>query len=353
MKRIGTRRCTAMFVVVASVAAHGGDRTGGGPRGPGRRRHLRAPLPRGLGSRHRRLHRADQHGGERHRRLRLVVHRRASPRCCRPGSTIPAGGRIVVSPDATRFSALYGFAPDAIYTGKLSNSGETVAARRRRARRSSTPVSYLDASPWPGTPDGTGPSLELRDLHVRQHAARELGREHGRPAARRAPRNSVEGHPDRSSQVTATPPRPDPNQAVVVSARLPIGATAHAHLQGDVRRRRHGPVPRRRREPRRRRRRRVRRARSPARPPGQLDPLPHRRRRARPIAIASPDAERHDPLPRRRREEPGGRRRSCRSSSGSWRTRSTTTSSPTTATTTYQGAGGHRVQRRRLRQRAG
>ncbi len=139
------------------------------------------------------------------------------------GTTIPAGGRIVLSPDAARFTALYGFAPDAIYTGKLSNSGETVQLVDAGATVVDT-VSYLDAAPWPGTPDGTGPSLELRDLMSdntlpESWAASSISG--GTPRAR----NSVEGIPA-VTQVAATPVRPDPGQPVVVSARMPIGTTA-------------------------------------------------------------------------------------------------------------------------------
>ena len=49
------------------------------------------------------------------------------------------GQRVLrVSPDATRFAATYGGAPDAIYTGKLSNGGETVSCQGRQRPSSST-----------------------------------------------------------------------------------------------------------------------------------------------------------------------------------------------------------------------
>jgi chitodextrinase len=139
------------------------------------------------------------------------------------GTVIPAGGRIVLSPDAASFTALYGFGPDAIYTGKLSNSGETVQLVDAAANVVDT-VSYLDASPWPGTPDGTGPSLELRDLMADNTLAESWAASTVNGGTPRA-RNSVEGVPA-VTQVTATPQRPDPGQAVVVSARLPIGSAA-------------------------------------------------------------------------------------------------------------------------------
>ena len=170
-------------------------------------------------------------------------------------------------------------------------------------------VSYLDASPWPGTPDGTGPSLELRDLMSdntlpESWAASTVDRRH---AARRATRSRA---CPRSPQVAATPLRPDPGQAIVVSARLPIGATATLTYKvmfgaevaipflddaaspggaGDG----------------------VFAATIPGQAAGQL--VRYRINGvSQATAIASPDADRLDPLPRRRGEEPGGRDASCR-----------------------------------------
>ena len=78
------------------------------------------------------------------------------------GTTIPAGGYLVVAKDAVQFQATYGFAPAAVYGGNLSNSGETVALRDATAATIDT-VSFLDVDPWPVKADGTGPSLELID----------------------------------------------------------------------------------------------------------------------------------------------------------------------------------------------
>jgi chitodextrinase len=139
------------------------------------------------------------------------------------GTVIPAGGRIVLSPDAARFALLYGFAPDAVYTGKLSNSGELVELVDATAAVVDQ-VSYLDASPWPGTPDGTGPSLELRDLWSDNTLPESWAASTVTGGTPRA-RNSVEGVPTVTA-VTATPARPTPGQAVTITARMPVGATA-------------------------------------------------------------------------------------------------------------------------------
>ena len=64
------------------------------------------------------------------------------------GSVIPAGGRYVGSPDPVRFEAVYGFAPDFVYTGSLSNSGEEVTLADAALATVDT-VTYADTGEWP------------------------------------------------------------------------------------------------------------------------------------------------------------------------------------------------------------
>jgi hypothetical protein len=138
-------------------------------------------------------------------------------------AVIPPGGYYVVAKDATQFRTTYGFTPDATYGGNLSNSGEAVTIADGSLAVVDT-VTYADTAPWPGAPDGTGPSLELTDLlsdNTQPEVWMASTVANGTPRAA----NSVAGIPT-ISQVTATPFRPDPNQAVTVSARLPVGATA-------------------------------------------------------------------------------------------------------------------------------
>ncbi len=140
------------------------------------------------------------------------------------GSVIAPGGFYVVAKDAAQFQTTHGFAPDATYGGNLSNSGEAVTI-------ADAALATID----------TGHLCRHRAVARRTRRHRPVARAH-RPARRqharprcgwRAPSvngtpraaNSVAGVPT-ISQVTATPPRPDPNQAVTVSARLPVGATA-------------------------------------------------------------------------------------------------------------------------------
>ena len=82
--------------------------------------------------------------------------------CMPAGTTIAPNGFLVVARDAARFTQTYGVTADAVYTGGLSNGGETIALKDV-AGATIDSVSYVDRAPWPGTPDELGPSLELID----------------------------------------------------------------------------------------------------------------------------------------------------------------------------------------------
>ena len=141
--------------------------------------------------------------------------------CFGAGTSVPAAGRLVVGRDAARFQLQYGFAPAAVYTGGLSNGGETITLRDAAAAVIDA-VTYSDRDPWPTTTDGTGPSLELIDplsdnndpvnwaastAPVGQHArGRQLRRGDRRAAAHLRRR----GHPN----------VPTANQAVTVTATI-------------------------------------------------------------------------------------------------------------------------------------
>ena len=145
---------------------------------------------------------------------------------CFPGAggslttVMPAGGRLVMAHDAARFQVTYGFAPDAVYTGKLDNGGETVTLIDPSAAVIDT-VKYSDKDPWPTTTDGTGPSLELIDPAqdngnpIDWAASTATG---GTPRAA----NSVAGVGLKPSvtAVSASPLVPAVNQAVTVTATV-------------------------------------------------------------------------------------------------------------------------------------
>ncbi len=142
------------------------------------------------------------------------------------GTVVAPGGYVVAAKDAARFQLLHGVAPTMVYGGNLSNGGERVAISDTAAVVVDE-VTYADATPWPPAPDGTGPSLELRGLGYDNTLPESWGPSlitGGTPFAR----NSIDGTvpSPRAAAVTATPRRPAPGQDVVVSARLPLGATA-------------------------------------------------------------------------------------------------------------------------------
>lgn len=59
----------------------------------------------------------------------------------------------------------YSITPLAVYTGNLSNGGETITLEDNTNNVVST-VTYSDSAPWPTSPDGTGPSLELKATNL-------------------------------------------------------------------------------------------------------------------------------------------------------------------------------------------
>ena len=142
------------------------------------------------------------------------------------GSVIPAGGYFVLSPSPTQFQNIYGFPADASYAGTaLSNGGELLTLTDGASVIDQ--LTYDDVDPWPTSPDGVGPSLELRGLALDNTQAANWGPSNanlGTPGAV----NSIDGTGPlpKATSVVATPQRPDPNEAVVVSARMPVGSTA-------------------------------------------------------------------------------------------------------------------------------
>jgi PKD repeat protein len=145
------------------------------------------------------------------------------------GSVIAPGARFVVARDAAQFTTTNGFAPDAVYGGDLKNSSETVTLADANLVTVDT-VTYADTAPWPTAPDGTGPTLELRDLAADNEQAQNWGASllnGGTPRAK----NSIEGTTPAPAAPTvtdlaATPARPNAGQNVVVSARLAAGSEA-------------------------------------------------------------------------------------------------------------------------------
>jgi len=78
------------------------------------------------------------------------------------GTSIPANGYLVLAEDAAVFQAAHGFAPDGQYAGGLDNGGETLRLVNPVGGLISE-TTYNDKGDWPRSPDGDGPSLELRD----------------------------------------------------------------------------------------------------------------------------------------------------------------------------------------------
>lgn len=76
------------------------------------------------------------------------------------GTTIPAGGYVVVAEFPSVISGMYGVTAFGPWTGGLSSDGEEIVLRDATAARVDS-VLYGTNAPWPVSPNGDGPSLEL------------------------------------------------------------------------------------------------------------------------------------------------------------------------------------------------
>jgi len=75
------------------------------------------------------------------------------------------GERIVLAEDGVAFAELYGFSPDAVYSGALDRGGERLTLQGSGGFIVDT-VTYDDSLPWPIRADGAGSSLERSESEV-------------------------------------------------------------------------------------------------------------------------------------------------------------------------------------------
>jgi hypothetical protein len=78
-----------------------------------------------------------------------------------PNAVVAPGGRYVVARNSAAFQLRHGFAPDALYTQKLTNSGDHLWLKNA-AGVTIRDFSYGVSGAWPSEPDGFGPSLVLK-----------------------------------------------------------------------------------------------------------------------------------------------------------------------------------------------
>lgn len=82
--------------------------------------------------------------------------------CFSNGTTIAGGAYVVISPNSAQTLTTYNVTTIGTYTGKLDNGGETLTLRDGSSNIINS-ITYDDVPPWPTTPDGSGPSLALKN----------------------------------------------------------------------------------------------------------------------------------------------------------------------------------------------
>ncbi len=154
--------------------------------------------------------------------------------CFASGTTLSAGGRLVVGKDAARFQLQYGFAPAAVYTGGLSNGGETITLKDATSAVIDA-VTYSDRDPWPTVTDGLGPSLELIDPALDNNDPVDWAASTALSGSTPGAPNSVAatGLKPHITAVTAAPNVPAANEAVTVTATVTGQTSAVVRYQTD------------------------------------------------------------------------------------------------------------------------
>jgi hypothetical protein len=137
------------------------------------------------------------------------------------GTTIAAGGYLVVAKDAAQYQTRYARTAAAVYGGNLSNGGETISLKDNTGATIDT-VTYGTDDPWPVKADGTGPSLELIDPTLNNDDALNWAAATNTAGHTAGAANSVRrtGLGPRITNVAATPTTPTANQPVTVSATI-------------------------------------------------------------------------------------------------------------------------------------
>lgn len=79
--------------------------------------------------------------------------------------TLPAKGLYIIASDSLRAGRFYGKSFQQWGTGFLNNNGAAIVLSNSAGVVLDS-VNYDDAAPWPITPDGTGPSLELSNANA-------------------------------------------------------------------------------------------------------------------------------------------------------------------------------------------
>lgn len=142
------------------------------------------------------------------------------------GKVIPAHGYFVGSSNTGVFSAVSGRTADFSFAPSgLSSSGETVTLVDE-GEVTMDGVTYAASSPWPSSPNGTGPSLELVDPALDNTVATNWGASTGANGTPGAKNSIFAAPPPTLTGVSVSPSRPTAGQNVTVQATMPAGSTA-------------------------------------------------------------------------------------------------------------------------------
>ncbi|QDT08933.1 DUF4347 domain-containing protein [Planctomycetes bacterium K23_9] len=143
------------------------------------------------------------------------------------GTTLAAGQYAIVAPSISLAQSTWGVTPIAEFAdGGISGGGETIQLIAADGVTVIDEVTYTDDAPWPGAPDGNGPSLELVNPSFDNNDSSSWRASNTDPTP--AAQNSVfsDGVISDVTNITLTPGKPQPNQAFTISVTIPDASFA-------------------------------------------------------------------------------------------------------------------------------
>jgi len=153
------------------------------------------------------------------------------------GATIPPQGYLVLCKQKELLNEFYGIEPFGLFSGSLSNGGETLTLVDGRGRNVET-VSYRDRSPWPLSADGYSASIE-RICPTKgpdswsNWAPSTLSDDYAsKPSGTPGKKNSrfAPSLPPVIASVSVSPKLPKPGEALRIEARVEGGGEATVEL---------------------------------------------------------------------------------------------------------------------------
>ncbi|MBT5690976.1 MAG: hypothetical protein HOI65_07675 [Opitutae bacterium] len=142
------------------------------------------------------------------------------------GSVLGEGSYLILAQNSDHFETKFGQKPFGVFAGRLSNDGERILLRDAVGNKVDE-VDYKSEFPWPVSPSGRGPSMELLNPSLDNNLA---GSWRASSALTPGKKNSIytENAPPQIRHVRHTPTQPRDHEHPVISAKVTDSDLVHS-----------------------------------------------------------------------------------------------------------------------------